>query len=209
MNIKVLVLIALIVFLLPDIWAKNKLVVPLSAQTGLITKTIQQAIDECAEKGGGTVVFSAGTFLSGGIELKSKVSLKFDKGAILQGSDKYVDYQNDAFIFGKDLSEIAIHGEGIIDGVDCSNPKGEEGFRGPHCIRLINCKNISFKDFTIKNSGNWAFNLRYCSFGNVEGVSIRGGHDGLHTRFAIISRLMDVTFELVMMHLPETTTAIS
>jgi len=31
-------------------------------QNKLMTKTIQQAIDECAEKGGGTVVFSAGTF---------------------------------------------------------------------------------------------------------------------------------------------------
>ncbi len=40
-----------------------------------------------------------------------------------------------------------------------------------------------FKDFTIKNSANWAFNLRYCSFGKIDKISIRGGHDGLHTRF--------------------------
>ena len=154
-----------------------------SEQNVLMTETIQKAINSCAEKGGGVVIFPAGTYLCGGIQLKSHVYLQLEKGALLQGSDKYKDYQNDAFIYGKDISDIAIQGEGIIDGVDCFNSKGEEGFRGPHCIRLINCKNITFKKFTIKNSANWAFNLRYCSFGNVEKVSIRGGHDGLHTRF--------------------------
>jgi hypothetical protein len=163
--------------------AKRTFSVTLKPQTGLMSKTIQHAIDSCAAMSGGVVIFSAGTFISGGIELKSKVSLQFEKGAILQGSDKYADYRNDAFIFGKDLSEIAIKGEGIIDGVDCYNPKGEEGFRGPHCIRLINCKNISLKGFTIKNSANWAINCRYCSNATVEKVFIRGGHDGLHTRF--------------------------
>ena len=74
-------------------------------------------------------------------------------------------------------------GEGVIDGVDCYNPKGEEGFRGPHCIRLINCKNITLTGITIKNSANWAINCRYCSFGTVKNVTILGGHDGLHTRF--------------------------
>jgi len=161
---------------------KTKIIIK-SGQTGLMTKSIQNAIDSCAEKGGGVVIFPIGTYLCGGIQLKSHVTLQFEEGALLLGSDKYMDYQNDAFIYGKDLSDIAIQGKGIIDGVNCLNFKGEEGFRGPHCIRLINCKNISFKDFTIKNSANWAFNLRYCSYANVEKVLIRGGHDGLHTRF--------------------------
>lgn len=164
-----------------NIQAKTQ--VQLKPEPGLMTETIQKAIDLCAEKGGGAVVFLAGKYLSGGIELKSKVSLKFEKGTILQGSDKYADYRNDAFIFGKDLSDISIAGEGTIDGVDCINKQGEEGFRGPHCIRLVNCKHISLEGFTIKNSANWAINCRHCSFGKVDKVSIRGGHDGLHTRF--------------------------
>ncbi len=128
--------------------------VSIKPEAGLMTEIIQKTIDSCTEKGGGVVLFSAGTYLSGGIQLKSKVTLQFEKGAILKGSDKYADYKNDAFIFGKDLSDISIQGEGIIDGVDCYNPKGEEGFRGPHCIRLIGCKNITFRDITIKNSAN-------------------------------------------------------
>jgi hypothetical protein len=149
----------------------------------LMTETIQSAIDKCAAADGGIVRFTEGIYLAGGFQLKSKVTLHLEKGVVLQGSDKYADYKNDAFIYGKDISDIAIEGEGTIDGVDCYNPKGEEGFRGPHCIRLIGCKNLSFRGFTIKNSANWAFNLRYCTSGTVQKVSIRGGHDGLHTRF--------------------------
>ena len=149
----------------------------------LMTDIIQKAVDKCASKGGGTVQLTAGTYRSGTIELKSRVTIKLDREVILSGSNKYSDYRNDAFFYGKDLSEVAIEGKGIIDGVDCYNPGGEEGFRGPHCIRLINCKNIILNSFTIKNSANWAINCRYCSYGIVTNVTIRGGHDGLHTRF--------------------------
>lgn len=183
-RIKVIITVVIVFLIGLQTFAKGfTFSVELKPAAGLMTETIQKAINSCAEKGGGTVVFSSGTYLCGGIELKSKVKLQFEKGTILQGSDKYNDYKNDAFIFGKDLLDIAIQGEAIIDGVDCINNDGEEGFRGPHCIRLINCKNISLEGFTIKNSANWAINCRYCSFGKVDQVSIRGGHDGLHTRF--------------------------
>jgi len=154
-----------------------------SGQTGLMTKTIQNAIDSCATNGGGVVIFPAGIYLTGGIELKSNITLQLDKGALLQGSDKYSDYKNDAFIFGENLSNVAIRGEGTIDGVNCINTIGEEGFRGPHCIRFLNCKNLSFNGFTITRSANWAFNFRGSSFAKVDKVTILGGHDGLHTRF--------------------------
>jgi len=149
----------------------------------LSTDIIQKAVDQCAAKGGGTVRLTAGTYRSGTIELKSNVTIKLDKNVLLNGSEKYSDYKNDAFFYGRDISGVTIEGEGVIDGVDCYNPRGEEGFRGPHCIRLINCKNIKLEGITIKNSANWAINCRHCSLGIVTNVTIRGGHDGLHTRF--------------------------
>jgi hypothetical protein len=161
---------------------KNEIILKPSGNI-LMTDIIQKAVDQCAVKGGGTVRLTAGTYRSGTIELKSNVTIKTDKDVLLSGSDKYSDYRNDAFFYGKDLSKVAIEGEGIIDGVDCYNPKGEEGFRGPHCIKLINCRDIKLEGFTIKNSANWAINCRYCSYGIVTNVKIRGGHDGLHTRF--------------------------
>ncbi len=149
----------------------------------LVTPKIQKSIDSCFAMGGGTVRLTKGIYLSGSLILKSNVKLSLEKGAILQGSNNYKDYENDAFIYAKDAQNIAIEGEGIIDGVDCYNPNGEENFRGPHCIRFINCKTLTIRGIQIKNSPNWAINCRYCSDGNVENVSIKGGHDGLHTRF--------------------------
>jgi hypothetical protein len=151
--------------------------------TELMTAKINEAITKCSAERGGTVRLSPGTYYTGTVQLKSNITLVIEKGAIIRGSDKYSDYSQDAFFFGKGLNAISIKGEGIIDGVDCFNPRGEEGFRGPHCIRLINCKDIRLEGFTIKNSANWAINCRYCSFGNVTNVTILGGHDGLHTRF--------------------------
>lgn len=149
----------------------------------LVTQKIQKSIDSCFSIGGGTVRLSKGTYLSGSLTLKSNVKLLLEKGAILQGSDNYKDYENDAFIYAKDAQNIAILGEGIIDGVDCFNPNGEEKFRGPHCIRFVNCKSLTIKGIQIQRSANWAINCRLCSNGVVENVSIKGGHDGLHTRF--------------------------
>ncbi|HPA86810.1 MAG TPA: glycosyl hydrolase family 28 protein [Bacteroidales bacterium] len=160
----------------------------------LMTVTIRNAINLCAEKGGGTVRFTPGVYKSGTIELRDNITLVLEEGALIKGSDSYADYENDAFIFGKDLKDISVKGSGEIDGVNCFNPDGEEGFRGPHCLRLINCSNIELKDFTIRNSANWAVNCRYCSFGNVTNVTILGGHDGLHTRFCDNFTVKDCDF---------------
>jgi hypothetical protein len=148
-----------------------------------MTSSIQEALDRAALEGGGTVKLIAGEYLSGTIELRSGVTIDLAKGAVLKGSDSYADYRNDAFIYGKEVTGISITGSGTIDGADCINPKGEEGFRGPHCIKLNSCRNIVISGITIKNSANWAINCRYCSYGNVTNVTILGGHDGLHTRF--------------------------
>lgn len=149
----------------------------------LVTEKIQKSIDSCNAKGGGTVRLTKGIYIVGTLILKSNVRLLLQKDAILQGSSHYKDYKNDALIYAKDASNISIEGEGIIDGVDCNNPNGEEGFRGPHALRFMSCKNLIINGIEIKNSANWAINCRNCSKANIKKVIIRGGHDGLHTRF--------------------------
>ncbi|HEY8688896.1 MAG TPA: glycosyl hydrolase family 28-related protein [Chitinophagaceae bacterium] len=51
------------------------------------TKFINDAIDEAAKAGGGTILFPAGTYLSYSIHLKSNISLYFDQGCILLAAD--------------------------------------------------------------------------------------------------------------------------
>ena len=58
----------------------------------LNTKSIQRAIDAVFQAGGGTVVVPGGTFLTGLIELKSRVTLNLAEGSTLLGSTSMEDY---------------------------------------------------------------------------------------------------------------------
>jgi len=92
----------------------------------LNTKAIQQAINTCADNGGGKVVIPAGLWLTAPIELKSNIELHLDEGAILlftkdhtlfplitTGGHKYAVMSP---IYGYKLHDIAITGSGIING---------------------------------------------------------------------------------------------
>ena len=50
-----------------------------------VTNTIfiQKAIDDCAKKGGGIVVFRPGTYVTGSLFIKSNVQLRIGKGVML------------------------------------------------------------------------------------------------------------------------------
>ena len=58
----------------------------------LCTRAIQQAIDLCSEKGGGTVQLSNGSYLTGSIFLKSNVQLVIREDAVMLGSTNLKDY---------------------------------------------------------------------------------------------------------------------
>ena len=58
----------------------------------LATKAIAAAIGAAAKKGGGTVYFPAGKYLTGPIHLKSNITIFIDAGAELHFSDHFDDY---------------------------------------------------------------------------------------------------------------------
>ena len=58
----------------------------------LQTKAIQAAIDDCFLAGGGEVVIPAGVYRTGGIRIRSNVTLHLLSGAILEGSRDPDDY---------------------------------------------------------------------------------------------------------------------
>ncbi len=148
---------------------------------------IQRAIDACAKAGGGAVVIPKGSFVAGGLRLPDRVRLVLEEGAILQGSTNCADYGGasawgDALISARNAQDIRIEGAGTIDGADCRNPRGEEGFRGPHAISLTACTNIVIEGITIVRAGNYAMLCRDSADAEVRRVAVRGGHDGLHTQ---------------------------
>lgn len=99
----------------------------------LNTEIIQQAIDDLASRGGGTVVVPSGVYVTGTIWLRNNVELHLEMGAVLKGSTDLADYctaddfQQNAFstveqwngahlIVGLEVNNVAITGPGTIDG---------------------------------------------------------------------------------------------
>src|SRR5690242_4327422 len=58
----------------------------------LDSKSINRAIDTIASKGGGTLIFPAGVYLSGSIRLKSNITLYLDQGAVIEASPNVSNY---------------------------------------------------------------------------------------------------------------------
>jgi polygalacturonase len=137
------------------------------------TAAIQKAIDDCAQKGGGTVRLSAGTYLSAPIVLKSNITLQIDKGATLLASTDRADYPPKTefhvpdvqpFLGAENAENISIRGEGTIDGngeswwIEARSIK-DHGVLGNHprpkLMILDHCKHVKIEGVTIQNSPMW------------------------------------------------------
>ena len=184
------------------------------------TAAIQAVIDLCHENGGGEVIVPEGMYRVAGLLLRSGVALHLLSGAMLLGSDIPTDYGfykslvqieecasdlknkrpsvdrfstwNNGIIKAIDATDISIIGEpySYIDGVNCYDASGEEGYRGPHAINMWGCKNVHLSGYTIMNSANWAHAIFECEGVHIDGVTVKGGHDGID-----VFRCKDVLIE--------------
>lgn len=94
----------------------------------LNTQSIQRAIDEVFQAGGGLVYAPPGIFLTGGLQLKSRVTLYVEAGCVLLGSPNIDDYTyhpgpgklGDAnghhLIFAQNADDVTLCGPGTLDG---------------------------------------------------------------------------------------------
>lgn len=93
------------------------------------TEAFARAIDALASKGGGTLNVPAGVWLTGPITFKSNINMHLDGGAIILFSpdpdlypivrttyEGYEQYRAISPLNGENLENIAITGEGVIDG---------------------------------------------------------------------------------------------
>jgi len=162
----------------------------------LCTTSIQKAIDTCSKLGGGTVYLSPGTFLTGTIYLKTGVTLRLDPACTLLGSKDLKDYPptvqafrsytdnytDKSLIYAEKTERIAITGGGTIDGQGASF-KGPYKVR-PYLMRIIQCRNVTVKDVTLKNSPMWVQHYLACDDVRVTGVTVRSlvnhNNDGIN-----------------------------
>lgn len=150
----------------------------------LCTKAIQNAIDKCAEKGGGTVYLPPGTWLTGTVYLESNVTIHLDNGCTLLGSPNKTDYAPPrnlkgpdkqtftcwAIIAGKDLENIAIRGRGVIDGQG-ANFRYKDGPR-PKNIYLEDCRDVLIEDVRLRAAGCWMQHYRNCDRLTIRGIAV-------------------------------------
>ena len=158
------------------------------------TDAIQKALDECG-KIGGTVHFPAGTYLSKPLTLRNRSTIALDAGATLLASPQHSDFfkgggdwlkakssgEFTPFISGKDLTDVAIIGEGAIDGNGQvwwdEAEKARQKVPGftlprPNLISFVRCKNLRVAGVRLMNSPKFHLVPTECEDVTVDGVTI-------------------------------------
>lgn len=155
------------------------------------TVAIQHAINACAEKGGGTVLMTPGTYLSAPIVLKSNITLKLEKGATLLGSPDFKDYPEitefrapgrQALVSATHATHVSIIGKGTIDGngsgwwaaarkVHGAGVMGNN-FTRPRLVVFDHCKHVLMDGVTVENSPMWQIVPYYSDDVTIRNVRI-------------------------------------
>ncbi len=156
------------------------------------TRAFQKALDTCAVSGGGEVVVPAGKYLLGSIQLGTHTTLRLEKDSVLSGSPDLDDYPvidvrwegrtlpgHRALIYAANVDHIGITGPGLIEG-NAATAASNRPPRGTPVIEPMNCTNILWEGFTVKQPGNnWATHPTYCTDLVVKNVRIDGMRDGI------------------------------
>jgi polygalacturonase len=175
-----------------------------------------KAMAWCKKNNGGTIIVPKGIYkINGPIHFVSNVNLKLEKGAKIKFSDKPEDYlpmvltswegtmlyNYSPLIYAYECTNIAITGEGTIDGEGGKTWKsfkakeeagkklsremnhntiplkdrklGEGYFLRPQMIQFFNCKNILVENIRIENSPFWCLHLLKSQSITVRGVSYK------------------------------------
>ena len=125
------------------------------------TTSIQGAIDFIASKGGGTLEFSVGRYVTGAVQLKSGVSIRLREGAVIVGSTNIYSYKGRKAVFwGEGVEDMSIFGTGVIDGRGpalLDDIAGQVRMRHipedatvPTLVYLKDCRNVTLKDFILR-----------------------------------------------------------
>ena len=183
---------------------------------------INRAIAAAAQAGGGTVVIPPGVYLCGSIHLQSNIHLDIEAGATILGAPQslnaydltepwtnnpYQDgghcYFHNSLIWGENLTNVFITGNGMINGGGLVRNDGLLdqmcGFArwsptsdyvpsptnyppvrlGNKAIALKLCRNVLIRDVTIYHGGHFAILVTGCDDLTVDNVTMDTDRDGI------------------------------
>lgn len=173
----------------------------------ICTENIQKAIDDCAKAGGGTIVFSPGTYLTGSIFLKDRVDFRVDENVLVKGVQDESAYPDiytrvagiethwpAALINAHNTRNVKIYGKGTIDGSGSIwwdkywNMRREYDAKGlrwivdydckrPRLILIYESSNIAVEGLTLQEPGFWTLHICYSTNVFVDSLTIRANLD--------------------------------
>ena len=165
----------------------------------LNTKAVQAAIDACAEAGGGTVTFPKGEYVLSTVFMKSNVTIEIPEGTKILGSLNFYDFApeedinyplyqdvshshfNCSLFVGRLVDNIAFVGGGTIDMRSVWDEDNVRNIvnRGPRCIALVGCHNVTVANLGIYNVTDLAVYFTDCEEVDVYGLKMRVYIDGV------------------------------
>ncbi|MBR5661322.1 MAG: hypothetical protein IKW99_07205 [Bacteroidales bacterium] len=125
------------------------------------TNSIRKALEFIASKGGGTLEFSVGRYLTGSVELQSGVDIYLREGAVIVGATNIYAYEGKKGVFwGEGVKDVTISGKGVIDGrgpgllrdifAQTNMKHIPDDTVIPTLVYLKDCENVSLKDFILR-----------------------------------------------------------
>jgi polygalacturonase len=178
--------------------------------SNLDSVAIDRAIDSASAAGGGTVLVPAGSYLCGSIHLRSNLHLVIDAGAVILGAPQKLNaydetepysfggcqdgghcYFHDSLIWGENLTNVFITGNGMINGGGLVSSDrildrmcGFDDWQhlttnslppvrlGNKAIALKLCRNVLIRDITIYHGGHFAILVTGCDNLTVDNVTM-------------------------------------
>ncbi|MCS7089856.1 MAG: glycoside hydrolase family 28 protein [Verrucomicrobiota bacterium] len=168
------------------------------------TAALQRALDTCGKAGGGVVRFPPGVYLTQPLELRSHVTILLENGAILQASREPKDFMRQPgdwlqarsssdflpLLGGRNLTNVALIGQGIIDGAgEVWWPAAEEARRRqpgytlprPRLIVLTRCRNVRLSGITLRNAPTFHFVPVECEDVWIENLTVQAPDHAANT----------------------------
>ncbi len=164
---------------------------------------INAALEQAAKAGGGTVVVPDGTYLCYSIRLRSCVTLRLTKGAVLKAApvtdeagydeaepnaaDAYQDFGHshwhNSLLWGENLHDVTLEGEGLIDGSGVLTRGGQR--KSPagqttanKAVALRECRGVTIRDLRFLECGHFALLLTGVDDLLIERVTADTNRDG-------------------------------
>jgi hypothetical protein len=172
----------------------------------IVTAELQRAIDAAAAGGGGTVVVPAGTFVTGTLRVRSRVTLYLAAGAVLRGSAEPSDYPIDPgrTETGSDVSiaraderyrgetmtfsrliwfdgaeDAHLAGRGTIDGNGSHLRRARNAV--PNLVRVRGGQRVTIRDVLLRDAAAWTLHILGARHVGVENVKIINDRGNLNT----------------------------